>query len=361
MIKKRKIALISVNNTLEPKTGGEFVYKVIKDELLRQKYIIDEISVPVLLKRLSTLTHHREKMENLYRLMLHFKCVLHSLLLLSRNNHIMITSSHPAFPVFGHLVYHQPKAGTGYKINREYLNLYWKLGWMVVENEILSPLWCLAKRSYVLHLSNSYFTKNMIKELYDLDSSVLYPPVRLSPIFNKDVTKKRNFGLVIAKPEVPSGITFLPKIVENMPKNIKLTIIGKADLTGFYIIRMLKREGYNIEYLGYVSEEKKWRLLTKYSHYLHLSLYEPFGITVVEAMAAGCIPIASRSGGIPEYLPQEFLYSNVDEAKEKIVSKIGMGDINVIKKLRNIAYKFREENFRSNFINYIRVLEKILD
>jgi glycosyltransferase involved in cell wall biosynthesis len=350
--------MISVNNTLKPRTGGEFVYKVMKDELLRQKYEVYDISVPLLLECLIGIKKSGKKFENFYRLILHLQCVLNSLVERCRGHYLILTSSHPAFPVFGHLVYHQPKAGTGYSINRQYLNLYWRIGWMVVENEKLSPIWCLAKRSHVLHLSNSNFTKNLIKKLYGLDSIVLYPPVQITPMLNSGINDKRTFGIVIAKPEVPSGITFLPEIARRLPKTVKFIIIGKADSIGLWIIKILKRKGFNVNYLGYVSEKEKIKLFKTYSHYLHLGLFEPFGITVIEAMASGCIPIAPRSGGIPEYLPQDFLYSSVDEAADKIISRIGMDNIDAKLMLRNIAYNFREESFRKKFMVCIKTLEK---
>jgi hypothetical protein len=46
-----KIIMISVNDIFTQRTGGEYVYKVIKDELVKQRYNIYEISVPILLKK----------------------------------------------------------------------------------------------------------------------------------------------------------------------------------------------------------------------------------------------------------------------------------------------------------------------
>lgn len=357
---RREIVMISVNNTLTPRTGGEYVYKVMKEELLKQRYILHEISVPLLLEHLIKPRSQQTRRENLYRLLLHFRCVFESLLKRCQSRYLVLTSSHPAFPVFGHLVYHQPKSGTGYNIGREYLSLYRKVGWIIVENEKLSPMWCLAKRSHILHLSNSFFTKRLIKKLYGLDSFVLYPPAPISPMLDLGFQDQRIFGVIVARPNVPSGITLLPKIVERLPKTHRLVVIGNADSTGLKVIQTLRREGFNIDYLGYVSERDKLKLFNSFSHYLHLSLNEPFGITVVEAMAAGCIPIAPKSGGIPEYLPQDLLYSNPGEAAEKIIAKVGLEDYDLKTQLRRIARRFREEKFRVKFIAYVKMLENLM-
>ena len=357
---RREIVMISVNNTLTPRTGGEYVYKVMKEELLKQRYILHEISVPLLLEHLIKPRSQQTRREDLYRLLLHFRCVFESLLKRCQSRYLVVTSSHPAFPVFGHLVYHQPKSGTGYNIGIEYLSLYRKLGWIIVENEKLSPVWCLAKRSHILHLSNSFFTNRLIKKLYGLDSFVLYPPAPISPMLDLDLLDQRIFGAIVARPNVPSGVTLLPKIVERLPKTLRLVVIGNADPTGLKVIQALRRKGFNIDYLGYVSEQDKLKLFNSFSHYLHLGLNESFGITVIEAMAAGCIPIAPKSGAIPEYLPQDLFYSSSNEAAEKIIAKVGLEDDNLKTRLRNIARQFREEKFRIKFLAYIQMLEDLM-
>jgi glycosyltransferase involved in cell wall biosynthesis len=46
---------------------------------------------------------------------------------------------------------------------------------------------------------------------------------------------------------------------------------------------------------------------------------EHFGIAPVEGLASGCITLVHNSGGMKEFIPQEFRWENYDELKEKIV------------------------------------------
>jgi|GEM_PF-1228978 len=358
--RKRPVTMISVNNTVQPKTGGHYVYKVMKDELLKRKYSLREISVPIMLKAI-TGSENPKGLRETYRLQLHIRCVFRSFFERYLKSSVVITSSHPAFPVFGHLVYHQPKAGTGIKTLKGHIPPYWRIGWTIVENEWMSPIWLVAKKSHILHLCNSYFTKQLVKKLYGIESKVIYPPVQVKPFLKADLKKKRKYGVIIAKPEVPSGITLLPQMLQNVPKNIEIIVIGKADQTGLKVIQTLTKKGFDIKYLGYVSEEDKIRLLQSISHYLHLGLNETFGIIVVEAMAAGCIPIAPKSGAIPEYLPESLLYSNSAEAAEKILAMTGMDDLDLKLNLRNIATNFSEERFRAKFADYFETLVNTLN
>lgn len=353
----REVVMISVNNTLTPRTGGEYVYKVMKEELLKQKYTVHEVSVPFLLKHLMKQSDQQTRRENLYRLLLHFRCVFESILKRCQSRYLVLTSSSPAFPVFGHLVYHQPKTGMCYDVGRGYLSLYEKLGLMVHENEKLSPIWYLAKKSHILHLSNSLFTKSLIKNLYGLESFVLYPPVPISLSLNFSLQNQKVPAVIIARPKAISGITLLPKIVEGLTKTVKFVVIGEADSIGLKVIQTLRKKGVNIDYLGYVSGYFKLKLFNTFSHYLHLGFNESFGITVVEAMAARCIPIAPKSGAISEYLPQDLLYSSSNEAAEKIDARIGLEDSDLKMRLKNIARGFREEKFRIKFAAYIRTVE----
>lgn len=228
---------------------------------------------------------------------------------------------------------------------------------LIHENENLSPVWLFAKRSHILHLSNSHFTKGVISELYGLDSLVLYPPVSIPVRSSIGTGKERVSGVIIARPRAISGITFLPEIIKELPKTVKFVVIGKADAVGMEVLRFLRRKGIDIEYLGYVSEAMKLDIFNRFSHYLHLGFNESFGITIVEAMAAGCIPVAPKSGAIPEYVPQDLLYSNNQEASEKIAAQIGLGDSDLETELKNTAKRFDEKKFRSGIADYINMLD----
>ncbi len=60
------------------------------------------------------------------------------------------------------------------------------------------------------------------------------------------------------------------------------------------------------------------------SVYLHLMENEPFGITVVEAMSAGCVPIVHDSGGPREIVTEQsgFRWKSVQELPELVTTAI---------------------------------------
>lgn len=357
-----EVDFVIINNTRRPGTGGDYVYSVMRNELIRQGYRVFEVSVPLLIDYMKardpTNWIGRTSMVSA-EILAYLLCYLSSFKKFVYGSRLMITSSCPTFPVFGHLTYHQPKAGMFTQFRKESDSMKRKIGYKIEENETLSPMWLLIKNFIRLHLSNSNFTRELVKKIYNVDSNVLYPPVPVHKHLHLDLYNKRKPYILVARPEATTGISLLPEIAKYLPKNMKFIIIGNIDRVGIETLRILKDAGTKFEYLGYVKEELKTEIFRKCSVYINLAINETFGITVVEALAAGCVPISHDSGAIPEYVPQEFRYSNFDEAAEKVAMHINSKN-ELRKKLRSIALKFEEARFRKKFMVFVRHLETLL-
>ena len=356
-----EVDLVVINNTRIPTTGGDYVYAVMKSELIRKGYKIFEASMPMIVNSIKTQCL-ANRLGHIFSWsaepLAYLACYISSIKKIMRGSRLIITSSCPTFPVFGHLTYHQPKAGMFTPFRRQSNSLKRKIGYKMEENEMLSPGWFFAKKLLKLHLSNSDFTRQTTKKIYGVDSNVLYPPVPVHKYIRTNRRNKRKPSVLIARPEATTGISLLPEIARNSPKSVKFVIIGNIDQVGIRTLRALKDMGTKFDYLGYVKEELKIEIFHKCSMYVNLAINEPFGITVIEALAAGCIPIAHNSGGIPEYLPEELRYSDANEACEKIATYLSSKDRP--KGLRNIALRFEEANFRRKFMFFVQRLETLL-
>ena len=58
--------------------------------------------------------------------------------------------------------------------------------------------------------------------------------------------------------------------------------------------------GANVEYTGRVSDEELTSWYRRASVYVQASRHEGFGMTVAEAMLAGCVPVVTDAGALPE-------------------------------------------------------------
>ncbi len=91
-----------------------------------------------------------------------------------------------------------------------------------------------------------------------------------------------------------------PMVVKDFQKT-KFVIVGKGPMTEDLEMRVrdMKLEN-NFIFTGYMDDESKNKLYKVADVAVFPSLYEPFGIVALEAMAAGCPVIVSDTGGLSE-------------------------------------------------------------
>jgi succinoglycan biosynthesis protein ExoA len=68
--------------------------------------------------------------------------------------------------------------------------------------------------------------------------------------------------------------------------------------------------GANVEFHGFLPDEELFRLYARASVYVQASLHEGFGLAVAEAMSAGCIPVVTRAGALPEVVGDSGVYAD---------------------------------------------------
>src|SRR5260221_68538 len=99
--------------------------------------------------------------------------------------------------------------------------------------------------------------------------------------------------------DAAKGIFWLPKILERVPSSIRLTIAGDGpDLPE--LRRRCVALGNRVTFLGNVQVNAVPALLGSHDVLLMPSRYEGFGMTVIESMAAGCIPLVARIKGVTD-------------------------------------------------------------
>ncbi len=118
-------------------------------------------------------------------------------------------------------------------------------------------------------------------------------------------------------------------------------------------------DGERISFLGAVAGDRRDRLLGEACGLIHpISFAEPFGLSVVEAMACGTPVVAFRRGAMPELIADGesgFLVGDVDEAVEAV------GCLGQISRLR--CRELAAERFSADRMveDYVRVYDGILD
>jgi len=141
-------------------------------------------------------------------------------------------------------------------------------------------------------IANSKNVAARIKKYYNRNSEVIYPPVETDKFQISD--EIGDYFILISRFR-PYKKTDLAIQAFNKLK-IKLKIIG----TGEDEKKLKRMAADNIEFLGKVDDETKAYYLSRARALIHPQADEDFGITAVEAMAAGRPVIAFRGGGVLE-------------------------------------------------------------
>lgn len=197
---------------------------------------------------------------------------------------------------------------------------------------------------------NSYYSKSFVDKQLGMESVVVYPPVELYP---KKV-KKENIILHVGRLRVRDVRTIkngrneaigdykkqgvmineFKKLSSKIPgwKFVLAVSVREDEETDF---EKLKKEAgkSKIEFLVNKSNKDLWAIYSKAKIYWHASGFgenlerhpefaEHFGISTVEAMGAGAVPIVINAGGQKEIVEDNvsgFLWNTLHELEEKTI------------------------------------------
>lgn len=159
-------------------------------------------------------------------------------------------------------------------------------------------------------LAPSQHTMTLIKkEFYPQPEKMFVIPNGIdSPERIKALKNKENFILYIGRLSVTKNIAALINAYRKIADKVsyKLIIVGGGN--NRFLIDGDPGGPGNIEYFGYISDEKKELLLSKASLFVFPSFYEGFGFPPLEAMAYGCPTIVSKVSSLPEVCGDASLY-----------------------------------------------------
>jgi glycosyltransferase involved in cell wall biosynthesis len=200
-------------------------------------------------------------------------------------------------------------------------------------------------------VANSKFTQNAISEVYNISRNkikVIYPPVKYDE-FLYTGTKERKMIASLGRITEHKRQLEQIRIMESLPE-FKLNIIGEVDPINYYnecLEYVRKHKITNVSFYPKCAFEKLKKILKESEFFIHSFRNEPFGISTVEAVAAGCIPIVHNSGGQKETVPlKELRFNDIDEAINTF-KKLEMTDNkSTINYLQNYIKQYDEENFR---------------
>jgi glycosyltransferase involved in cell wall biosynthesis len=152
-------------------------------------------------------------------------------------------------------------------------------------------------------VTNSKFNETIIHKRLGRHASVIYPPVNVElfkPSYKNG--ERRNLVITVSRFRQGKNLNRIPEVAK-MVKNSRFLIIGPADKSSETTIAQIRRTAKEldvqdrVELLTNQPLSTLLRMLGQAKVLLHTQSSEAFGMSIVESMAAGCVPVVPRNGG----------------------------------------------------------------
>jgi len=237
-------------------------------------------------------------------------------------------------------------------------------------NHLLKQLCRLGRPKLIL--TNSSWTARWVLRAYGGNSpiKVLHPPVDVEyflEVANEDT--RENLIITISRFTPEKNLGEILKIAKSL-KDYNFLLVGSVSKYSKPVIENLRNyiesEGLeNVTLKFNVPRDEVREILSKAKYYLHPPFPEHFGIAVVEAMAAGCIPIVYKDGGvwydIVSRVSDVLGYRDINEVPNIIKNLDNNKDLYIILRSRSIevSKEFNYENFKNNLSKWVDYIFKI--
>jgi len=218
-------------------------------------------------------------------------------------------------------------------------------------------------------LSNSEFSCKVIQKAFGIDSILLSPPVDVDFFRNTALlpslsNNKKDVILVVSRfhpsKKIENAIR-LAKLLKQYQIGNGMKIVGNLPPSRYGYYSYLKQmvQDYNLtDYVTFeinVSFSKLLALMQDSKIYFHPLPGEPFGISTVEAMSAGLIPIVPDIGGHTEFVPLKYQFHTFGEGVEAIASALNAPNSERIL-ISDSVRKYSIQNFIQRFQHIVNSL-----
>lgn len=244
-------------------------------------------------------------------------------------------------------------------------------------------LWKMQYRYLIKHtkrfIAVSEYTKNDINKFLKIDKEkidVIYCAAdeNVKRVDNKDilmfVRKKYNlpdkYLLFIGNLNPRKNLSRLYKAYKEVKEKLniphKLVIAGKHGWKYKKLLKYLKKDE-NVIFTGYIDEIDKAALYTMADMFIFPSLYEGFGIPILEAQQCGTPVITSNISAMPEVGGDGALYidpysiKDISNALEKLVV-----DVELREKLVDYGYKNAKRfSWEKSSIEMSKIIDSVME
>jgi glycosyltransferase involved in cell wall biosynthesis len=182
-------------------------------------------------------------------------------------------------------------------------------------------------------LTNSEFSRRAIFKGFGVDSLVLPPPVDADTFRNAALSSdaREESILVVSRfhqsKKLENAIRLAKLLKQNgIGKHLKIAgNMSRADAAYFsYLNNLVKQQGLEdfVRFEADTNFDRLLDLMRQAKVYFHSMPGEPFGISTVEAMSAGLIPVVPDVGGHTEFVPGKYQFHTLKQAAAAVATAL---------------------------------------
>jgi glycosyltransferase involved in cell wall biosynthesis len=215
---------------------------------------------------------------------------------------------------------------------------------------------------------NSNYIREMIERYWKvhgvIDPIVVYPPVNLDNFWSDKPMSERQKKVIYVARFIPSKRHEIMKnLASDLPSYEFVSVGGLIESEKNWFTKFSENLPKNYSLKTNLPRTDLLKILHDSRVYVHLMEGEHFGIAPVEGLASGCVTLVHNSGGMKEFIPEEFRWDKYDDLKEKIVRYIDLENEstnweNKRKQLWKRISVLKPENFQNSIWSYIQTLIK---
>jgi glycosyltransferase involved in cell wall biosynthesis len=235
--------------------------------------------------------------------------------------------------------------------------------------------WNLMRNSTVL--TNSELSRRAITGAFGIDNVyILSPPVDIGTfrdgVLRSDDNIRNDIIIIVCRidpsKQIQNAIK-LAKILKDRNVGKGMKIVGSLYYYNFKYYSYLKQMVRDLDLTDYITFEanasldKMLSIMREAKVYFHPATRgeapsqrgEQFGMSIVEAMAAGLIPVVPDIGGPTEFVPKKYQYSTLEQAAEIIPSAFHLQYAERVQ-ISNSVNKFSNSHFIKGFQHILNEL-----
>lgn len=180
---------------------------------------------------------------------------------------------------------------------------------------------------------NSNYTKETIQKYWDFSNVknplVVYPPVDIAKFWcDKPFSERQKRVVYVARFIPAKRHEILKKLAADLPDYEFVSVGGLIESEKTWFERFSRNLPSNYSIKTNLPEPDLLKLLHDSRIYVHLMEGEHFGIAPVEGLASGCVVIVHDSGGMQEFIQEDFRWQDYFSLKEKVVKYMEEGTLN---------------------------------